>query len=670
MSFEVMVNMGNPNALCTIGLLSAFLESKKRDYVDLVSPFVLRSIPTNIDMLIEPIEIQNALREEFGFEKFPLGLIISILRRYAKPSAKGGHYIRMERQKNQEHKFYVRQIYNGEKFDNTRKQMLSDINSVINSMQKYFDCEYPNWCTNRNEARDMLIDFFESCGFSVLRDVDYLRTITLSQGKKKYRVAKYILSVLDAKTEECSCLLAITKGFLIYKAIYFFEDGKKSDFNSKLKGVTFYLDCSLLICVLGHNSTESEQSALELIELIRNSYGRVCAFEHTVAEAKQLLQAFAHNPNRKNEFRLDALAVRNLPQSTLELIATSVKGELRKLHIDVVPAPSNIQLSNKGTIISETAIENWLESNWRDQHSSDKERKTGSDRFKYDAESLVGISRLRGNSKPERIEECTAILVTQDPKLNKCIHELYRDSVSQGMDYAIMDIDAISLLWLSSYTTKSLLPETLLIANAIAASQLDQQVMDRAIDIAEDLAQNGGISKDAAAVLRSQYAVRPYLLEETQNDIDSVSEQAVRNTLDRFGDDLTGRRQAEQEIAIQEAEQKERNKMLRKCAAESNRSASKVAIKAKKCSLAIGYIILTISAILWVLKLNMDYDILSKPVIRWSFIPLDILSLLQIIDYFANPGGVVRTIAQRIYSIVYEYCYERNMKKYEFMQDE
>lgn len=42
---EVLLDMENPNALITVAMLAAIYENQKKDYLDIIKPFVCNLLP-------------------------------------------------------------------------------------------------------------------------------------------------------------------------------------------------------------------------------------------------------------------------------------------------------------------------------------------------------------------------------------------------------------------------------------------------------------------------------------------------------------------------------------------------------------------------------------------------------------------------------------------------
>lgn len=650
MSPGVMLNMRNPNTLCTVGMLSALLENGSQDYTDLISPFILAAAPETAGEKVNLTEIQETMRSEFGFEDMPINFIKRVLQRH---SEKDGYFRR------EDYNYYVVKPFNKQNLIDRQNQMRVKIDCVLTKMQAYFLENFANEQIPIQTLKEMLEEFFECCGFEMAKDVDNLQTVTANlYGKRVFWVARYVLGVVDSHSLEKDYLLEMVEGFLISKALYYFQNNNKISIHSKLKNVTCYLDCSLVISVLGYNSEEREREALELIHMIRRSGGTVCVFEHTVAEAISLLQAFADLPGRINLFQLDGLASKRFTSEILLAIASSIGENLKeKLDIATVPNPSYFNIENYIGVQDETAIAEWLE-NTRRKHN--KNRAIHRERFDYDAKSLSSIGMIRRGFRPEQIERCKALLVTQDPYLSRCMKALNPKRFPPEMDFAILDVDFASLLWLENYNEKSTLPIDILIANAIALNLASSEIMDRAIELTEQLVKIGDISEEAALTIRSAPKMKKYLGDVTQNDASSLTHSSLQQALNQYVNEATvGIRKgydAETSKLRKELEDaREENRRLRedrssqqiKRAKNIGKKADRLARIAELGAVWFFTLILAASVALWALKLFSDYTWLQKPELSWFFSVLDVLSLLQIWDYFRNSGSITKKLSRR-----------------------
>ncbi len=350
--------------------------------------------------------------------------------------------------------------------------------------------------------------------------------------------------------------------------------------------------------------------------------------------------------------------------------------------IETVAAPG-YSLENYPDVQDEKAITKWLiESRSKHRHYENQ-----SERFEYDTKSLAAIGMLRKNSHPTKIERCRAILVTQDPWIAQCMKALAPKKFLSEIDFAMLDIEVISLLWLSSQDIKGSLPMDMLIANAAAACQLTQEVMNRAIELTDQFVASGDIPEDAALLIRSQPHIRPYLLEATENDIGAISVENIQHAIDRYVereakkyvDDatLSLERKKQRELDQKEEEiqklraavkrgeeEKEKRESLRRGAILiARRTAKKTAERFEWGIIIVSFLILLATIGIWAVKACTDYLAPLHSGWRIVFVILDIIALLQIIDYFSNPNGWIRCLSRRIKNAVYTRAYSKEIAK-------
>lgn len=272
-------------------------------------------------------------------------------------------------------------------------------------------------------------------------------------------------------------------------------------------------------------------------QLIRESGGKISIFRHTIEEASRVLEAYARNPQSHNSFALSGLDARCYPTDVLMIIARpqSIEENLKKKGIFVCDFPSHEPLHvadsqyRHENFVNENDIEQWLL-----KYSHSENKNFHADRFHYDAMTLSAIGRLRQNKHASNIETCRAIVITQDSTLSRCMRDLYPARFPREIDFVISDLDLVSLLWLGQRNQKSQLPQNLLIANAVAACHITQDMMDRAIELACHMEQDGTIPSEAALIIRSQAAIRPILFDETRNDPSRLNEDAIKQVVSEF----------------------------------------------------------------------------------------------------------------------------------------
>lgn len=553
MDYGVYIDMKNENALYTVSMLSALLENGTGNYLDLLTPFVLSSLPNVVDSQISIDEVTEAMRE-FGFKDFPHKTTEKILERLCKEADNTPKYVRSA-SINKKKKYWVHTVYSSSDFNNSKYEMRRKIDGILKAMQEYFKTHFYYDTLELEEIREKLISFFESNGLTVIQSVSDLKLVPKDSDSDSFEVARFVLEEYERRSLIYDDLCDVTKGFLTYKAIYYFTDEHKNSMDSKFRDVTFYLDCSLVLDALGYDTPEDEKAVKELIRLIRRNGGAVKVFRHTTEEASKLIEAFANQLHNKNKFRLDGLASKDFTRDMLLMIAGQVADTLKaNVQVETVDTPSLEDASNYINYLGETEIINWLKQN---RIKNGETTYTDEERFGFDAKSLNAICMLRGGYHPSYIEHAKAMLVTQDTWLNRCLRELYGDRFKSELFFSISDTELVSLLWLRDYKEVSNLPSDILIANAHAACRVSQEVMDRAIQIANSMVEAGTLNLDAALLVTAHSDFKGFLAERVRNNPEMLSEHKIRETISEYisrkaSDQIESAREDERKAAQKE----------------------------------------------------------------------------------------------------------------------
>ena len=553
MNCEVFIDMKNENALYTVSMLSAMLESGTGNYLDMLAPFVLYSLPGRENENISIDAVTEAMRE-FGFKDFPHKTTEKILSRLCQTNTKEDTYVKAFKI-GQKKCFSVLKPYDKTDFDSSKHEMRRKIDSILKVIQQYFEAHFYHETLEIEEIREKLINFFESNGLTVIQSVNDLRLLQRDSGNGSFEIAHFVLDEYEKKTLIYDELCDVTRGFLTYKALYYFTDEHKNSMNSKFRDVTFYLDCSLVLDALGYDTPEDENAIKELIRLVRRNGGDVKVFSHTIEEAAKLIESFANQPQNKNQFRLDGLAKKNLSRELLLMLAGQLSASLKdKAQVQTENTPSFADKERYISMLDEKEIITWLKCNRtksREATYSDEER------FQFDASSLNSIAIIRYNNHPSYIEHAKAMLVTQDAWLNRCLRELYVEKFKSELLYTISDFELVSLLWLRDYKDISNLPSDILIANAHAACRPSLEVIDRAIEIANSMVATGTLSMDAALLVSAHPDFKGFIAERVRNNPSALNENEVQETISAYIaykslESIENAREEERDVAAKE----------------------------------------------------------------------------------------------------------------------
>ena len=679
-------------SLSTVALLSLLWDKEGKEYLDVIAQFVLRSLPAKENEIIDVDSITHNLRHEYGFEDIPRQVIEKILIRLCNKPIKNVKYVRRNRSS---HTFFTTAVFDHEAFDHNRNETQDQISSVLQDLILYLETNYLRKRIDENTAAEYLFHFFETYGLTVMHDNGKLKSITVSSGPHNFYVARFILDSIDKRRNSEQRLIQITKGFLIYKAVYYFSSELKTSVESKLHGTKFFLDCSIVIDALGYDSSSDEKAFDEMSQLIRSNGGQVCVFEHTIEEASNLLIAYSKNPQNLNLFSFPELQKKNYPPDVLFALAqpNAITELLKKKQIAIQKLPSYTPESNtKGKKLyegfqDEKAIDNQLkkyQANSRKSPNNKGKRnpRSSNSRIEYDVKSLSAIGRIRKDKHPNRIEKCQALVITQDWTLCSCMHDLYPEQFPPEISFAVIDIDIVSLLWLSQYNKKSQLPQNILIANAVAACEVSQDIMDQAIELATRMEKDGIIQPEAALIIRSANAIRPLIFEKTYNDPRNLTEEsiksiistfienestpgrikAIQTAVDQTSEQLTSiytKEMSEKDHQIEEMVNKQRDTIIkmREDAEQAARKKAKQAAITVKFALAFLWIAAALTSVYCWVKGGTGNGIVA--------LILGILALLQIADFLLKFINIPKRASKKIEDWAFGRSYDKELTKRE-----
>lgn len=527
MFIGVYINMTNKDALLTVAMLSAFLSKAKKDYLDLISPFVLSSLPKSENKKIDILKLQNDLKDKYGIEDLPTHVIRTILRRYSKGTQNLVRKIDDE--------FYVKKIYDSREFNNKRDKMKEIINDIITALTEYLRTECGINHITDDDSQKRLIAFLNCYNYLIIKNIDDLKSITIKTDQNNYYIARFILKEKEKDSQIFGKVIELIKGFLVYKAIYFFSLDYKKTIDSKLKRTTFYFDTRLLIYALGYNRKEDKQAARELIQLIHENGGIIKTFVHNKNEVAGILTKYARDRDSRNCLSLEFLSENNYDEHDVLRLRDSLEKNLNNIGIEVVDTPEYGRISSEDPLedkgyLDLDELKKRLEENIK---YSDKSKDIA---VENDVESISAISRLRGRQQPYSIENCKAIFVTTNLGIIRTLQELYNDRFSKGeISFAISDMDLTAILWLKCYDKKSNLPCLKLMESVYAACCPTQEIMESFIEKVSILEKEGQITNDEALYMRSQL-VKKDVLELTENDPDKITLETVINVRERIKD--------------------------------------------------------------------------------------------------------------------------------------
>ena len=629
MGNRVVINMEDSGALVTVAMLSTLLQNRQKDYLDVISPFILNLVPKSVGERINCTEIIRQLSDQYGFEQFPINVLTKVLNRYTKLK-----YGLLEKQAGS---FFVKKIYEDASFEEKQATIRKAHNKVMEELRTYLIKNSKYTKITIEKTRELFLSFLEKNGLNFVDGIEKLRAIRASDFDV-YQVARFVLQEYDKKTDTFHQIEEVVRGFFVYKTIYFYGKFDYIPQTSKLKGTVVVLDTALLIEVLGYNTDEGAIAVRELVNLIIQNGGTVKTFSHLISELKGILTAFARDLSSRSTFSLHNLYEKKYTETDVIRLRDALEINLSKKYIEVIDPILSEDLDTE----SFTALRpGELAVSIQKTYSLSIANK----RSENDVLSVASVFHMRDNSRGCSIENCKAIIVTTNLGFLAAVNDLYGDSHNDNVGFVISDIDLTAILWLQSWDKKSSLPTIILLENAYSACQPTQPLVAAFTSTIEKLRQEGTISDDEALLLRTQPAPMEDLIESSQNDVSSVNESLVIQIQERYVRSLTEEKDkeiAELKRKIRERQDKQRQRRL-KALEHADTIASRAAAKFER---KLKGIVIVIAAILILLgSVAICFSIFNNSIsLFWKIllIVIGIFSLFQLL--WAGKGFISKAI--------------------------
>lgn len=532
MRIGVTISMDNQNTLVTVAMLSALLCCDKKDYIELIKPFILRLLPKHVGDVVDKSEIKKALSRDYGLVDFPIHVQSYVLNRCSK--TKEG-YLRRENGN-----YYVSKIFDDSDFDEKQSKIRISTNLVLDALVIYLN-EYTSIkCKDINDAQRRLILFLNTYGYLLINDIDELRDIKINIDQNNYHIARFILEQRSSNPTIFSEIIEIVKGYLVYKAIYFFSTEQKRDVLSKMKDTIFIFDTRQLINALGYNRKEDSMACRELIDLIYENKGHVCTFPHIVSEVYGILTKFAYDKDSRNSFDLELLIANRYEEVDVLRLRDTLAVNLQQLRIDIVEPPSYGRVSSEDKDLESRGfidLDDLKKSLTQNYHLIGINPKDNP--LDHDIESISAVSRMRGKERACTLENCKAIFVTANLIIVKTIQDHYRQRWLKGeIPFSISEMDLTAVIWLKSFDKKTDLPCLKLMENAYAACTPSKSLLIAFSDKIRLLEQEDKISNEAALILRSQREFGDDLVELTENNPAAVTSDVIFEIKKRYEESI------------------------------------------------------------------------------------------------------------------------------------
>lgn len=533
--------------MISAAMLEAVWQSRKKDMIDLITPFVMYATATltSPGEKIDTQKVQKYVQENYAYTDMPEVIVKKVLARNPYSSIKRIN-----------HKFYLAFPIDSEiaQMDARRKSCERYLHILGEKLSIYLNahCKRAGKFTE-NRAINSLHSFFSRYGLQVGTDNLASLNISPKDYESDYYIARFIFECKDANNEEYEYLTDLIKGYFLRLAIYI--QPENSDIKSaNYSNTTFFYDTPFLLDLLGYSGSERENNATLLHNMLKRQNGKFCYFPHTKQEIIDILSAYKYSLNPmsgSNSYRtLDGLNARNYNSSDVDreikLLPSILESRFEIFEHDI---PS-YDMKDDGSVdekkmLGEEDLKQYIRDNTPHYTEANLEN---------DVKSALAIHRLRGDHISNDIETCRFIFVTNNHDFTKAFNIYYKDNInSKTFQLIISDSYLSAITWIKCGEINNL-PENELLKNAYCALQPIPEIMKKVDEVLQKLKSAGQLTSEQVVVLRADRVFRNEIWLNSFGEVDNITEVSVQEAQKKYQERLIASEEVRHRAELNEKE--------------------------------------------------------------------------------------------------------------------
>ena len=374
-------------------------------------------------------------------------------------------------------------------------------------------------------GRSVIEDFLDKSSISFISS-DFFPGKLTKEEELSARVIARIIGIESGTInhEFLNDLEYLIIGDLLYKAIQAISEGDSFDqVSARMTGVKVFLDTGVIFRVLGYFGDGFQKPAEEMVEILKATGCDLCTFEHTVDEVAEGLRAVSTRLYSGGAFGPIMKFVLQNGISRVDLLeaAANVPREIEKYGVKILNVPERTVELN----INETALDWQIETDVKQNNPIARRR---------DVDSLAGIYRLRNGKPQNKLENCSAVLVTTNRTLadasNKYFRSLFLEEGKKNIVQLCMtDVVLTTRLWLKVPTKFESIPRNQILAHAQSSLRPSLEVITKFLKIIRERVVNQKLTPALAIDISFSDIVKALLVLETDNDYRRLNDEVVDN---------------------------------------------------------------------------------------------------------------------------------------------
>lgn len=519
--------MDNKQALISAALLEAIWSTRKKDMIDLITPFILHGVASNTSPgnKVDTKVVQRYVQDNYAYPDLPESIIKAALAR--KPldafEKEDGFFV-LKKPIDEE----INRIIQRERQCNEYISLLGE------KLAEYLSshCRKSKSISKEN-AINCLHMFFSRYGLEV--GIENLASVQIQPKEHEidYYIARFVFECKDSDPVLYTYILDLVKGYFLRLAIYIQPDNGNLRAAS-FANVCFILDTPVLIDLLGYQGVERENNASSLYRMLKQQRAKLFYFPHIKQEIIDILTAYKYSliPGSSSDSSktLDGLNARGFDTSDVEreiqLLESNLEGSFGIIEHDLPGYATKADNTvDEAQVLGEEEIK---------QHIKDNTPHYKEENLNNDIASVLAVHKLRKGASSRNIESCRYVFVTNNRDFIQAFNNYYRINVNRDTFQLAISVNSLSAItWIKCGEVENL-TETELLKNAYCAMQPIPEIMVKLEEVLTKMSDSGQIQPEQVVALRASRVFQNDLWTSSFGDLSAINEYSVKKAKEKY----------------------------------------------------------------------------------------------------------------------------------------
>lgn len=537
--------MNNGQALVSAAMLEAIWGSRKKDMIDLITPFILYAVAkrTSPGEPIDTKAVQKYVQDNNAYPDLPESIIKAALARNPQSAIE-----------KKDKKFILSRPLDDEisRMDQRKRECTEHISRIGDRLAQYLTDHCKKGVpVSQESAISRLHSFFARYGLQVGTESLASVKIKPEEYESDYYIARFIFKCKDEQDALYPSIIDLVKGYFLRLAIYI-QPENGNIHAASFANTSFVLDTPVLLDLLGYQGEERKNNADALFRMLKRQKAKLCYFPHIKQEVINVLTAYKYSlisgTASAGGKTLEGLDFRGFNTSDVEreiqLLESKLEGSFHIVeHNMPAYATKADNTVDESQVLDEEGIKRYVKENT--PHYTE-------DNLNNDIASVLAVHKLRAGETSRNIEACRFVFVTNNIDFIHAFNKYYRDNVDKETFQLAISVNSLSAITWIKCGEVDHLSETELLKNAYCAMQPIPEIMVKLEEVLTKLRESGSIQLEQVVALRASRVFQNDLWINSFGDIEAINELSVQHAQKEYEKALIAEETKKHEKELQE----------------------------------------------------------------------------------------------------------------------